>query len=176
MKGSFTQGVVVLFDRTPSLGELALALRSREIVGRFDKDNWPFGGPSLLLPYRHNGNGPPAQELWCNVRMYNFPADDSWLLMDTVGMQQLDLTDHEACFARNHYEPGAVAAFLRNAADYVSDRGPVIRDGDTMDGPGGIRWRGTTVKNAFADPPREVIRWLPLDDAARPALLIQSLH
>jgi hypothetical protein len=59
--------------------------------------------------------------------------------------------------------------FLRNAASYVLDHGPAIKDGDTMDGPGAIPWQAATVENGLADPPREVLRWLPLDRLRRPA-------
>lgn len=118
---------------------------------------------------RHKGIGPAAHELWSNVRMFQLPADASWLLMDTVGMWQLDVPDHEACFVKSRYDASDVASFLRNAADYVCERGQVIKDGDTMDGPGGLRWQGATFENGLADPPREVLRWLPLDRERRPA-------
>jgi hypothetical protein len=51
---------------------------------------------------------------------------------------QLDAPDHEACFPKDRYEASEVARFLRNTADYVCE-GPVIQDGDTMDGLGGNR-------------------------------------
>jgi hypothetical protein len=121
---------------------------------------------SLLA--RHKESGPVAQELWCNVRMFQLPADASWLLMDTVGMAQLDAPDHEACFPKDRYEAREVAGFLRSAADYACERGPVIQNGDTMDGPGGIRWQGARFENGLADPPRKVLRWLPLDGLRRP--------
>jgi hypothetical protein len=127
----------------------------------------PAESVSELLA-RHNGPGPAAQELWCNVRVYGLNEDASWCLMDTVGMWQLDVPDHEACFAKTRYDPSEVSFFLRNAADYVCQRGPVIRDGDTMDGPGGIRWQGAAFPNGLADPPRQVLRWLPMDGQGRP--------
>jgi hypothetical protein len=117
---------------------------------------------------RHHSTGPMAVDLWSNVRMFQLPHDAQWLLMDTVGMEQLDVTDHEAAFPRAQYEPGAVAGFLRNAADYVIDNGPVIKDGDTMDGPGGVRWQAVSFENSIAGPPRAVLRWLPMDGSARP--------
>jgi hypothetical protein len=95
---------------------------------------------------RHKGPGPAAQELWSNVRIYDVTEDPSWCLMDTVGMWQLDVPDHEACFAKSRYDPSEVSLFLRNAADYVCQRGPVIRDGGTMDGPGGIRLAGRRLR------------------------------
>ena len=117
---------------------------------------------------RHRTSGPAAQELWANVRMFALPQDPTWRLMDTVGMGQLDGPDHEACFPLDLYEASEVAMFLRNAADYVFKNGQVIRDGDTMDGPAGIRWQGATFEKGIADPPREVIRWLPYDGRERP--------
>jgi hypothetical protein len=118
---------------------------------------------------RHKGPGPAALELWSNVRMFQLPADASWLLMDSVGMWQLDVPDHEACFEKGRYDESEVARFLRNAADYVCAHGPVIKNGDTMDGPGALRWQAATFENGLADPPREVLRWLPRDGQPRPA-------
>lgn len=306
-KGFFSQGLIVLFDRVPTLDELAGAVAPREVVKRLEQGReWAFGGPSLLTPFRpevngyvsidivsrdwpdsmgdpkddsvvfgawsmghfgpytyphalarasqqswhwasapatvrrhiafvrircsyvfgadgdapvlpqdysplpeilfatevaeailaipgalcyfnpngeclytreavsellarHKGTGPAAQELWCNVRMFQLPADTSWLLMDSVGMWQLDVPDHEACFAKGRYDASEVALFLRNAADYVRDRGSVISDGDTMDGPGGLPWQGAAFAKGLVDPPRQVLRWLPLDGLRRPA-------
>lgn len=129
---------------------------------------YPRSAVSELLA-RHKGTGPPAQELWANVRIFQLPADPTWSVMDSVGMWQLDAPDHEACFSTAAYDPSDISLFLRNAADYVREKGPVIKDGDTMDGPGDLRWQGATFENGLADPPREVIRWLPLDDIPRPA-------
>src|SRR5262245_43827540 len=57
-KGFFTQGVVVFFDRAPSLDELAEALAPREIAKRLEEARtWEFGGPSLLIPFRPEVNG-----------------------------------------------------------------------------------------------------------------------
>ena len=80
------------------------------------------------------------QELWANVRLFNLAGHDPWVVMDTVGMWQLDVPDHEAAFRSDLYDPSDVALFLRNAADYVLRSGPIINDNDTMDGPGQIRW------------------------------------
>jgi len=129
---------------------------------------YPREGVAELIT-RHKGPGPAALELWSNVRMFQLPADTSWLLMDSVGMWQLDVPDHEACFPKDQYDPSEVARFLRNAADYVCDQGPVIKNGDTMDGPGALHWQAATFENGLADPPREVLRWLPRDGRPRPA-------
>jgi Domain of unknown function (DUF4261) len=48
--------------------------------------------------------------------------------------------------------------FLRNVALYVLNNGEVINDGDTMEGPGGIRWQADRFENGPRDPPRRVLR------------------
>jgi Domain of unknown function (DUF4261) len=115
------------------------------------------GLDSDLAWHRERGITPlPA---WTNVRMFRITPD--WTLMDTIGMEQLDAPDHEACFPTNEYNPSEVANFLRNASEYVRCSGPVIKDGNTMDGPGGVRWFARSVAESIAPRPREVLRWLP---------------
>lgn len=117
---------------------------------------------------RQTTTGLQPLEVWSNVRLINLEQEHPWLLMDTVGMSQLDVCDHEAAFERGRYDPSEVANFVRNAADYVLHKGPIIKDGDTMDGPGGIHWQGAAFDTPVCDPPREVIRWLPLDKSSPP--------
>jgi hypothetical protein len=111
------------------------------------------------------------QELWVNVRLFNLTGHEPWVLMDTVGMWQLDVPDHEAAFRSDIYEPSDVALFLRNAADYVLHNGQIISDDDTMDGPGQIRWQAKTFEDPVCSPPRQVLRWLPCDNSAPPSEL-----
>ncbi len=117
---------------------------------------------------RQAATGLRPQELWCNVRLIRPEKHTPWLVMDTVGMSQLDVPDHEAAFEHDRYDPSAVANFLRNAADYVLEKGPIVEDGDTMDGPGEIRWKGATFDAPTCVPPRRVIRWLPMDQSSPP--------
>ncbi|MCA9535516.1 MAG: DUF4261 domain-containing protein [Myxococcales bacterium] len=105
--------------------------------------------------------------LWSNMRLFQLAP--GWSVMDTLGMEQLDVTDHEACFPEGDYDPGEVDAFLRNVSLYVLARGPVIKPGDTVDGPGGVRWQAHPVENSLAPQPRPVLRWLP-QDGSRPPL------
>jgi hypothetical protein len=104
-------------------------------------------------------------DVWSNVRM--FRLDEPWTMFDLVGMGQLDAPDQEACFAGTRYDGSAVAGFLRNIALYVLQNGEVIKDGDTTDGPGSMRWRAYSFDESLADPPRRVLRWLP-DDGQTP--------
>ena len=107
--------------------------------------------------------------VWSNVRL--FALTDKWALMDTIGMEQLDVADQEACYLTGKFQPRDVAAFLRNATNYVLDNGPVIEDGSTMDGPGGLLWTARNVEKSLAPRPRSVLRWIP-DDGSRPPPLI----
>lgn len=99
--------------------------------------------------------------LWSNVRLFKVNSD--WSLMDTVGMEQLDAIDHEACFKTGRYEPREVDQFLRNVATYVWEKGPIIKDGETADGPGGRRWRARLGRDSVGPPRRPVLRWFPKD-------------
>ncbi len=117
------------------------------------------------------GHGLPPLPLWANARLFNLEDADGWLMVDTIGMRQLDVVDHEACFNGDRFDIGEVVSFLRNATYYVQQNGPVIKDGDTMDGPGGVRWRGMHFDESIAPAPRPVLRWIPLDGAEPPARL-----
>jgi hypothetical protein len=92
--------------------------------------------------------------------------------MDTVGMGQLGMTDHEACFARDRYDPRGFSDFLFHTAAYVLAQGPVIKDGDVITGPGRVDWQARRFAQGKAPPPRAVCRWLPLDGSEPPAELL----
>jgi len=115
-------------------------------------------------------NDVPPLDVWSNVRLFRLPGD--WTMMDTVGMWQLDVPDHEACFPPDSYDCNEVDNFLRNAGFYVMQHGEVIEDGDTMDGPAGVRWQAKTMNEGLAPPPREIIRWLPCDGSDVPPQLL----
>ncbi len=134
---------------------------------------WFVPGGELLLPAAKlkaqvewaAEHDVPAVDAWTNARLYNLP--DGWQLMDTVGNGQLDVPELEAVFPADFAEPGDVAAFLRNATAYLVERGPIIEDGNTMDGPGEVRWRAFEFEESVADPPRAVLRWFPEPALAR---------
>jgi hypothetical protein len=104
----------------------------------------------------------PPLDAWSNIRMFNINAD--WSLVDTVGNGQLDIPDAEACFHSQSYDFNQVDNFLRNVSLYLLKNGEIIKDGNTMDGPGGVRWQVHQFDNGLCDPPRRVLRWLPMDD------------
>jgi hypothetical protein len=108
----------------------------------------------------------PPLDAWSNVRLFNF--DEAWLMMDTVGMEQLNLPDHEALFRKSSFEPKHIANFLRNAALYLLNHGEVVKDGNTMDGPGNCRWQATSFAKGLSPAPRRVLRWIPCDGSHPP--------
>lgn len=112
----------------------------------------------------HAGHAIPPLNLWTNVRFFNLSPE--WSLMDTVGNWQLDIPDQEAAFPRSRFNPPEVDAFLRNTSLYVLINGDVIKNNDTIDGPGGVRWQGLQFEESVTAPPRATICWVPID--ARP--------
>lgn len=114
-------------------------------------------------------HGLPDLAVWTNVRM--FDAGGGWTLMDSVGMEQMDLPDHEACFMQGRQQGSEVERFLRNATLYCLNNGPVIKNGDTMNGPGGVNWQAWDCSEALVQPPRRTLRWFPVDGTAAPANL-----
>jgi hypothetical protein len=107
----------------------------------------------------HKQQGIPPLGLWSNVRL--FKVGDGWSMMDSVGNMQLEIPDMEVAFQPDVFSPGDVDYFIRNASLYILRNGQVIKDGDTMDGPGDIRWRAQSHENGMSDPPRPTLRWVP---------------
>jgi hypothetical protein len=114
----------------------------------------------------HDQHQLPPFEIWSNIRLFN--PNNGWILMDTVGMEQLDRPDLEACFPAKRYDLGQVSDFLRNCCNYLLTKGEVIKDTDTMSGPGNINWRAHHVEKEIVAPPRRLIRWFPLDGSQPP--------
>lgn len=120
------------------------------------------------LAFSRQQNVPPL-DVYSNVRLFNM---DGWLLMDTVGNGQLglpDLPDLEACMLKDrNYDLQSVDPFLRNTTLYVLHRGEVFRDGDTIDGPGKVRWRAWNRRTALISPPRRTLRFFPEEGSKPP--------
>lgn len=117
-------------------------------------------------------SGLPPLDIWSNVRLFQY--SEAWSLMDTVGNGQLDLPDIEAAFHTQSYDPNDVGNYLRNVSLYLLNNGEVIKDGDTMDGPGGVRWQAKSFQNGLADPPRSTMRWLAIDSHRVPEEILKG--
>jgi len=98
--------------------------------------------------------------------------------MDTVGNGQLglpDLPDLEVCVKKNkNYNLQEIDAFLRNTTLYVWRQGEIFQDGDTIDGPGRVRWRARVRKQGLLTPPRRTLRFFPEDGTKPPAVLFKD--
>lgn len=117
-----------------------------------------------LLKYAHEDQVVPI-ELWANVRLFNLI--EGWLMMDTVGHSQFNRPDKpafpdiEAVFPKGKFNPPDVDAFLRDLGFYLVANGPdTIKDGDTIDGPGGS-WQVAARANGLMMPPRATLRLCP---------------
>jgi hypothetical protein len=114
----------------------------------------------------HQQENLPSLGLWSNARVFN--PNNGWLFMDTIGMEQLDIPDQEACFRKDSYDLNEVGGMLRNICLYRMQRGDVFKTGNTMDGAGGVRWRVFHVEESLAPRPRQVLRWFPEDGETPP--------
>ena len=117
----------------------------------------------------HKESGLPPLPVWSAGRMVKIDDAPPWMFADVIGMEQLDAQDHEACFRRDTHDPGEVMSFLRNTTNYTLENGPVIKDGHTTDGPGGV-WRAMELEEGLMPSPRPVLRWFPADSEPPPAL------
>jgi hypothetical protein len=110
--------------------------------------------------------GLPAINLLANRRMMKF-QNSEWMMMDTVGMGQLDKPDLEVCFRDNH-DPNEIAVFLVNTA-MATARGTVYKDGHTVTGPKGVLFEVRRFSEPGMVPPREVLRMRPRDGTVSPS-------
>ena len=96
-----------------------------------------------------------------NVRYYEVPAEGSeadgggdFKLMDTLGLGALGLTDLEIRY--RGLDPEVVSEVLYKVAVYLYTNGPVLREGETVQGPGpNDRWLCSRAMS-LGEPEREV--------------------
>lgn len=110
-----------------------------------------------ILAY-HAGAGLQPLPAWVGMHLFAPEEHPGQRVMTTVGMEQLDVPDHELWLQEGSAPFEEVSRFLWNAAEYVRTSGREVRDGDTMDGPGGTRWVGRKTES-LGPRPRQVYRW-----------------
>src|SRR5215831_2919502 len=102
----------------------------------------------------------PAERL----EVFRVEGTASDVVMDTLGLQVFGLPDLQ-CHCHGIELP-RLATYLRNAANYIFERGDVVRDGDTIEGlEPGEKWR-CLQEEALIPPDRLVIDLDPGDDYA----------
>ncbi len=104
-----------------------------------------------------------------------FSVEEGWQMVDTVGMTQLGLPDHEIALPPGpSVPPDEAIRFAWNVALYLSESGSRIETGHTADGPGEQPWRAENREQSCFTPPRGVTHWT-LDSApVEPASLQAS--
>jgi len=144
-------------------------LQLHQTIGFFNPNGECLASDELVdnLMARYDQAGYIPLEIWTNVRVFNVPENKDWLLMDTVGMAQLDSVDHEAIFLRDSYDPSEVVVFLRNLSVYLLKK-PELDEDEALTGPGNVEWKSSVKKMSKSSPPRTVIRWYPLDNSTPP--------
>lgn len=90
-----------------------------------------------------------------NVRFFNISDSDGDMVMDTLGLTALGLTDFQI-----HYrslDPKAVAGLLYSLGSYSFEKGQVIENGHTVQGvEKGTKWR-CRLENSLLKPQREIL-------------------
>ena len=93
-----------------------------------------------------------------NVRMFKVEQCDE-RIMDTMGLCGLGCLDLQSYFA--NLDPAKMGLYLYSLAEYVFERGDVIRDGDSVEGlEPSERWRCRKVPS-YVPPTRRVIDVIP---------------
>jgi hypothetical protein len=132
---------------------------------------------SATWQYYTNNNRKPFDLwlMWINRRLVRTNEEPDWAIIDIVGLHQIGVTDLEACFQHIRYRPDQVATWLLNVASYLFENGPIIQDGNTLTGPGGINWKAHSYESSLQFPPRSVLCLRPLDNATLPRRFIKRI-
>jgi hypothetical protein len=169
------------FDELVLLTRLLLALdRLPGVLGYFFPGGEALHSRELLFAtwdeYISRGRKPfDLWILWINRRLGRVEELPDWAVIDIVGLHQLEVTDIEACFQHTRYQPLQVANWLFNVASYLYDNGPIIQDGHTLTGPGGINWQAHNFESSLQFPPRTVLCLRPLDGTTVPPRFLKRL-
>ena len=89
-----------------------------------------------------------------NVRFFNIANSSGDMLMDTIGLNALGLTDFQIHY--HELDPDPIARFLYNLGAYAFEKGDVIEDGHTVEGPNKSRWICQR-EMSLLEPQREVL-------------------
>jgi hypothetical protein len=93
-----------------------------------------------------------------NVRMFKIEQSND-RIMDTMGLAGLGCLDLQSIFT--NLDPAKMGLYLYHLAEYVFERGDVIRDGDSVEGlEPSERWRCRKVPS-YVPPTRRVIDVIP---------------
>lgn len=104
-------------------------------------------------------------------RFRGCPVEDGWSFVDSIGLPQLDLPDHEFAWYGDEPSRADQIEFLFSFLQYQIEEGVSVGTRHTTDGPGGVLWRAEERDNSCMVPPRKVIHWQVEGAAPEPAAL-----
>jgi Domain of unknown function (DUF4261) len=111
----------------------------------------------------------PPLDLWSSARC--FDLENGWTMADMVGNYQMDLIDVEAYFADEQYDRDEVTQRLYDLILYML-KGPEMKQGETCDCAGDVKWKIRFHEESLADPSRHVMALSPCDDRPKPETLV----
>ncbi|WP_409214571.1 DUF4261 domain-containing protein [Prosthecobacter sp.] len=135
-----------------------------EVIMRFDE-------LAEFLEDAHSQTLFPVQAV---IATRGYRIDESWSLVDSVGMAQFGLSDHEFAISGATIAKDETILFLLNLVHYQIDKRVEIGDRHTTDGPGGKVWRAEERGQACLLPPRKVLHWKTEDAPPEPELLARK--
>lgn len=136
--GGVIHDPATLKERLPDLESPAASIDLFTSVRRFEVDETPSPASRAM--------GGPAE------------GDGNRLLFDTLGLDQWDLPDLETVSGPGD-DPAAIVRLLRNVSIYLREKGPVLRDGNTLELKGSEgRWLCHARPSPAVPPARRVVR------------------
>jgi hypothetical protein len=108
-------------------------------------------------------------EAVCRIR--GCPVEESWSFVDSIGLEQLGLIDHEFAWDDVAVTRSEQIHFLIDLMHYQADNAVLIESGHTTDGAHGQLWRAEEREKACMMPPRKVLHWTVDGAAPEPDLL-----
>lgn len=99
--------------------------------------------------------------LWSSVRLFRLSPHFGF--MDTVGNEQLNVSDVEVAYPTAVYQPADIDYYMRNVTHYLLDTRRELTSGESIDGPGeqGLSWMINVPDEPLTSPPRRVLRLFP---------------
>lgn len=164
-RGFFTQGTVVLTDGRCTIADLAEALGAAGYLVRWpdappDPASWPFGGPTVVVPYRPEVNGSVAIDL----------VDHPW--PDSMGDPEGESMVFGA-WALGHFGPFAFPGGLKRAVQQAwgwPGAADVVAKHTSF-----VRVRFSYVFGAEPDTPVMPADWEPLAELALMNEIVRAL-
>lgn len=109
----------------------------------------------------------------CRVR--GCPVDETWSFVDSIGLSQFNLPDHEFCWGDPALSRQEQISFMLGLIRYQVENSVRVGSSHTTDGPLGKRWRAEERESSCMAPPRAVLHWL-VDGAGPEPEVLRARH